>query len=252
MQRAQLALAWERLWPHLARILTLAGFFLAVSWFGAWVSLPFAARMIGLLIFAALLIAALVPLAWFRWPTRGEALLRLDRGSGVKHRPATTLTDTLASQDPVARALWQAQRERTLASIKRIRAGLPVPRLSIHDPWAIRALVVVLAVATFIAAGPERTERVTAAFDLNGALAGTDVRLDAWITPPAYTGRPPIVLTGGSSSANNTASTDNPTYAVPAGSILIVRTSSGSLDLSVSGGVSDAGPGDTEPPAGTE
>ena len=252
VQRAQLALAWERLWPHLARILTLAGFFLAVSWIGAWVSLPFVARLIGLLIFAALLIAALVPLIWFRWPTRSEALLRLDRGSGVKHRPATTLTDTLATQDPVARALWQAQRERTLASIKRIRAGLPMPRLSIHDPWAIRGLVVVLAVATFIAAGPERTERVTAAFDLNGALAGADVRLDAWVTPPAYTGRPPIVLTGGSSNNSNSASPDNATFAVPAGSILIVRTSSGSLDVSVSGGVSDAGAGDKEPPAGTE
>jgi uncharacterized protein (TIGR02302 family) len=252
VQRAQLAVAWERLWPHLARILTLAGFFLAVSWIGAWVTLPLAARVIGLLIFATLLIAALLPLIWFRWPTRAEALLRLDRGSGIRHRPATTLTDTLANQDPVARALWQAQRERTLASIKRIRAGLPTPRLSIHDPWAIRALVVVLAVATFIAAGPERAERVTAAFDLNGALAGTDVRLDAWITPPAYTGRPPIVLTGGNSNGSNTASADNATFAVPAGSILIVRTSSGSLDVSVSGGIAEAGPGDKEPPAGTE
>ncbi len=250
VQRAQLAIAWERLWPHLARVLTLAGFFLAVSWLGAWVSLPFTARAIGLLIFAALLIAALLPLIWFRWPTRNDALLRLDRGSGVKHRPATTLTDTLATQDPVARALWQAQRERTLASIKRIRAGLPMPRLSIHDPWAIRALVVVLAVATFIAAGPERIERVTAAFDLDGALAGADVRLDAWVTPPPYTGRPPIVLTGGNS--NSAASPDNPSFAVPAGSILIVRTSSGSLDVSVSGGITDAGPGDKEPPAGTE
>ena len=35
----------------------------------------------------------------------------------------TTLTDTLSTQDPVAQALWQAQRERTLASLKRIRAG---------------------------------------------------------------------------------------------------------------------------------
>jgi len=28
-----------------------------------------------------------------------------DRGSGIRHRPATALTDTLATQDPVARAL---------------------------------------------------------------------------------------------------------------------------------------------------
>ena len=40
VQRARLALAWERLWPHLARVLTLAGLFLAVSWIGAWVTLP--------------------------------------------------------------------------------------------------------------------------------------------------------------------------------------------------------------------
>jgi uncharacterized protein (TIGR02302 family) len=250
VQRAQLALAWERLWPHLARVLTLVGFFLAVSWIGAWVSLPFVGRAIGLLIFVVLLIAALVPLIWFRWPTRNDALVRLDRGSGIRHRPATTLTDTLATQDPVARALWQAQRERTLASIKRIRAGLPTPRLSIHDPWAIRALVVVLAVATYVAAGPERTERVTAAFDLNGALAGANVRLDAWVTPPSYTGRPPVVLTGG--NTNNTVAPDNTTYAVPAGSVLVVRTSSGSLDVTVSGGVTDAGPGDKQPPVGTE
>ena len=249
VQRAQFALAWERLWPHLARILTLAGLFLAVSWIGAWVTLPFTARVIGLLVFAGLLIASLVPMAWLRWPSRAEALLRLDRGSGVRHRPATTLTDTLATQDPVARALWQAQRERTLASIKRIRAGLPTPRLSIHDPWAIRALVVLLAVGTFIAAGPERTGRVTAAFDLNGALSGANVRLDAWVTPPSYTGRPPIVLTGG---ANTAATADNTTYAVPAGSILVVRTPSGSLDVGVSGGVTDAGPSDKAPPAGTD
>jgi uncharacterized protein (TIGR02302 family) len=252
VRRAQLALAWERLWPHLARALTLAGLFLAVSWIGAWVTLPLAGRAIGLLIFAALLIAVVLPLIRFRWPTRNEALLRLDRGSGIKHRPATTLTDTLATQDPVARALWQAQRERTLASIKRIRAGLPTPRLRIHDPWAIRGLVVVLAVATFIAAGPERTERVVAAFDLDGALAGANVRLDAWVTPPSYTGRPPIVLTGGNTTGNNAAPSDNTTYAVPAGSVLMVRTSSGSLDVSVSGGVKDAPPGDKQPPAGTE
>jgi len=80
-------------------------------------------------------------------PSREQALSRLDRGSGIRHRPATELTDTLATHDPVALALWQAQRERTLASIRRIRAGLPSPRLAIHDPWALRALVLVMLVA---------------------------------------------------------------------------------------------------------
>ena len=120
------------------------------------VVLPFAARAVGLGLFVAVALAAVFPLFRFRWPSRQDALTRLDRGTGIRHRPATTLTDTLKTQDPVALALWQAQRERTLASIKRIRAGLPSPRLAIHDPWALRALIVVLMVATYIAAGDER------------------------------------------------------------------------------------------------
>jgi Domain of unknown function (DUF4175) len=115
----------------------------------------------------------------FRWPTREEGLNRLDRGTGIRHRPATALTDTLASKDPVALALWQAQRERTLASIKRIRAGLPSPRLPIHDPWALRALVVVMMVAAYFAAGDERAMRIAAAFDWNGVLAPANIRVDA-------------------------------------------------------------------------
>ena len=118
------------------------------------------ARAIGLGLFVLLALAALFPLVRFRWPSREEGLSRLDRGTGIRHRPATALTDTLATQDPVARALWQAQRERTLASIKRIRAGLPSPRLAIHDPWALRALVAVLMVAAYVAAGDERRLRV--------------------------------------------------------------------------------------------
>src|SRR6185295_10023175 len=168
LKRAKLAIAWERAWPPLAQLLTFVGLFLVVSWAGLWLALPFAARAAGVALFAAATVATLVPLARFRWPGRDEALSRLDRGSGIRHRPATTLTDTLASQDPVAQALWQAQRERTLASLKRIRAGLPTPRLVMHDPWALRALVAVLLVATFAAAGDERAMRLGAAFDWNG------------------------------------------------------------------------------------
>ena len=188
-------------WPHLARLLTVIGLFLVVSWAGLWLALPFVARAVGLGLFVLLALGALFPLVRFRWPSREEALSRLDRGSGIRHRPATALTDTLATQDPVALALWQAQRERTLASIKRIRAGLPSPRLAIHDPWALRALVVVMMVATYVAAGDERSLRIAAAFDWNGVLAPANIRVDAWVTPPLYTGKPPIILSAANKEA---------------------------------------------------
>ena len=201
LRRAKYAIAWERGWPHLARLLTVVGLFLVVSWVGLWLALPFVARAIGLGLFGLLALGALFPLVRFRWPSREEALSRLDRGSGIRHRPATALTDSLATRDPVALALWQAQRERTLASIKRIRAGLPSPRLAIHDPWALRGLVVVLMVAAYIAAGDERTMRMAAAFDWNGVLSPANVRVDAWVTPPNYTGKPPIILSAANKEA---------------------------------------------------
>ncbi|MCW1994258.1 uncharacterized protein (TIGR02302 family) [Bradyrhizobium diazoefficiens] len=245
LDRARYAIAWERAWPNLARLLTVVGLFLALSWAGLWLALPFLARAIGLVVFAGIAIAALFPLVRFRWPSREEALGRLDRGSGIRHRPATTLTDTLTSQDPVAKALWQAQRERTLASLKRIRAGLPHPRLALHDPWALRALVMVMLVATFFAAGDERAMRLGAAFDWNGVLAPTNVRVDAWVTPPLYTGKPPVIL----SAANREAAAlpASGPLAVPAGSTLIVRSSGGSLDVAVSGGLKEVAPTEATP-----
>jgi uncharacterized protein (TIGR02302 family) len=244
LQRAKYAIAWEETWPHLARLLSVIGLFLVVSWAGLWLALPFIARAIGLALFVLAALGALLPLVKFRWPSREQALGRLDRGTGIRHRPATALTDTVATQDPVALALWQAQRERTLASIKRIRAGLPSPRLAIHDPWALRTLVAVMMVAAYVAAGDERTMRVAAAFDWNGVLSPANIRVDAWVTPPPYTGKPPIILSAANKEAAIPLAGPLP---VPAGSTLIVRSSGGSLDVIAAGGVTEAVPAEQAP-----
>src|SRR5712692_6171739 len=245
LQRAKYASAWERSWPHLARLLTVVGLFLVVSWAGLWLALPFVARAVGLGLFVLAVLGVLFPLLRFRWPSREAALNRLDRGTGIRHRPATALTDTLATQDPVALALWQAQRERTLASIKRIRAGLPSPRLAIHDPWALRALVAVLMVAAYIAASDERMLRTYAAFDWNGVLSPANIRVDAWVTPPLYTGKPPIILSAANKEAAAVPAAGP--MPVPAGSTLIVRSSGGTLDVVAGGAVTEAVPTEQAP-----
>ena len=237
LQRARLAVAWERGWPHLARLLTVVGLFLAVSWAGLWVVLPFGFRIAEFAGFVLLAIAALLPAIQFRWPSRADGLRRLDRGTGIAHRPATALTDTQRSQDPLTIALWQEQRVRTLASLKTIRAGLPSPRLVLHDPWALRALVVVLMVATFIAAGNDRVSRIVAAFDWDGAFSAANVRVDAWVSPPSYTSRPPIILSA--STARDVPPSDAGPVSVPAGSTLVVRSSGSRLDVAPGGGVTE-------------
>jgi uncharacterized protein (TIGR02302 family) len=244
LDRAKYAIAWERGWPILARLLTVIGLFLVVSWAGLWLSLPFLARAIGMLLFAAAVVAAVWPAFRFRWPSREQGLSRLDHGSGIRHRPATALTDTLSTQDPVSQALWQAQRERTLASLRRIRAGLPSPRLRLYDPWALRALVGVMLVAAYFVAGDERGLRLGAAFDWNGMLAPANIRVDAWINPPLYTAKPPIIL----SAANKEAALPmSGPLAVPAGSTLIVRSSGGTLDVVPGGGISEVTPSEQAP-----
>ena len=52
----------------------------------------------------------------------------------------------------------------------------------------------ILRCATFFAASGERVKRITAAFDWAGVVQAKNFRVDAWVTPPAYTARPPVIL----------------------------------------------------------
>ena len=133
-----------------------------------------------------------------RWPNAIEGLRRLDRKSLLPHRPATAIADRMAPEagDPFAVALWRAHLERALRAAQSLKAGKPAPQVAARDPYALRALVLVLVVATFFAAGGERVKRIAAAFDWHGVVSPANYRIDAWVTPPAYTGRPPLILPG--------------------------------------------------------
>ena len=255
LKRARGSLLWERLWPALATLATALGLFLALSWAGLWTVLPPVGRAVGLVFFLLLTAVAAIPLFRVRLPRDAEALRRLDRVSGEKHRPATAVTDEIAanSHDPVSQALWQAHVERALMSARKLRAGWPSPRLSLRDPIALRALTLILVATTFIAAGGERWKRVAAAFDWHGVVAPANFRVDAWVNPPAYTGRPPVMLTG-QQPADGSAAMASAPVSVPAGSQLIVRaTGNVHLEVTRKGGLDEVADTDKMAlPAGTE
>ncbi len=242
LRRARWTIFWERLWPALASIATVIGLFLAVSWLGVWLWLPPTARAIGLGIFFLLTAAAFAPLLMLRVPSRVDALRRLDRNSGLPHRPATAMADDIAvpTHDSYSLALWRAHIERVLRRTKRLRAGTPMPRLALRDPFAVRALVAVLVVATFFAAGGERMKRLAAAFDWQGVMAPANFRVDAWVSPPPYTGRPPVILPGLRPGEPVQTSTS---LAVPAGSTVVIRATGIHLDVMASGGLAESASG---------
>jgi uncharacterized protein (TIGR02302 family) len=242
LRRARWTIFWERLWPALASIATVMGLFLAVSWLGLWLWLPPTGRAIGLGMFFLLTAAAFAPLLALRVPSRAEALRRLDRNSGLPHRPATAMADEIAAptHDSYSVALWRAHIERVLRASKTLKAGTPMPRLALRDPLAMRALVTVLVVATFFAAGGERMKRIAAAFDWQGVMLPANFRVDAWVSPPPYTGRPPLILPG--LRPGEPVQTAAPLL-VPAGSTLVIRATGIHLDVTASGGLAEPSSG---------
>ena len=166
-RRAELVLAWERLWPAIVPVLVVGGFFIAVSWLGLWLEVPRWGRIGGVLVFAAALAAALFHLARLVRPSRAEALARLDRDSGLPHRPASTLDDRLANAtgDQATRVLWDVHRRRAAKAAATLRLRWPSPRMAARDRHALRAGALIAVAAAAFVAGPEKYPRLLAAFD---------------------------------------------------------------------------------------
>ncbi|WP_237153412.1 TIGR02302 family protein [Oryzibacter oryziterrae] len=213
---ARFALAWERLWPRLALALNIGVLLLVLSWTGFLDRLPDLVRLGVVGIMALALIAALGSALLVRLPTRREALQRLERDSGLAHHPLTTLVDqpAIGDRDPVGRALWQAHRRRVMAEAAGARAAAPSPRLDKADPYALRALVFLLAIIGWLAT-PDHVDPLRSAFRLPESPR-PDLRMDAWVAPPAYTGAAPRYL-----PTDQTA--DAAPIRVPAGSLLTLR-----------------------------
>ena len=252
VRRARWTIFWEKLWPRLATLATAIGLFLAVSWLGLWLWLPQLGRIIGVIGFVVAVAAAVMPFAFLRMPAINDGLRRLDRDSGLRHRPATAIADALAvtSKDPFSLALWNAHVERARQAARALKARAPAPRVAWRDPYAVRALVLIACVATFVAAGGERWKRVAAAFDWQGVVLPANFRVDAWVTPPPYTGKAPIMLPG-IHPGETTAQAQGP-IAVPVNSTLIVRsTGKLNIDVSGSGGVTPSKE-EAVAPAGTQ
>ena len=250
--RARYALFWERAWPALARAGVPLALFLAVSFAGVWLSAPIGARIAGVLLFALAILFAARPLLALRWPSREEAVARLDARSALAHRPATAISDSLATRpdDPVGAALWRAHLNRALAAARTLKAGTPAPGLARLDPRAFRALAVLALAATVFMAPGQHLSRIGAAFDWKTIVPPPPYRLDAWIDPPAYTGRPPVVLPG--LRSDDPTSLNAAALQVPAGSTLVVRGSGiDTAALKLEGGITETKPeGDTPAPAG--
>ncbi len=197
IRHSRLALAWERTWPCLWLPLAAVLVFLTASWLGIWNQATPEMRMAGVILFGLAFLASFWPLTRLRWPTRAEALARLDRSAPEGHRPASAAADQLGigQRDPFTQAIWEAHLARQRKAMDALRVETPAPGMVRIDRRALRLAPLLAAVAAFFVAGPEANYRLANAFNWRAPEAQEPLaRIDGWIDPPGYTRLPPIML----------------------------------------------------------
>jgi len=186
---------------------------------------------------AALVTPALLLLAGFLvWrgtkryvrPSDSEAARMLEAPSEL--RPLTSLKDRPAHPSAAAAGLWEAHRARLIAELKNLRLPTFNTQWRKLDPWMLRAVLPAAVIAFAVLAGGDGPGRVMRAlFPDYGALVGADKMIvEAWVTPPEHTGRPPIFLKPGSEDIR-----------VPKGSEVTLRTEAPSAPRLVMKGARD-------------
>src|SRR6056297_3634396 len=199
-RRTRRAMVLERLvgavWPAWAVLATFLGLALA----GAFEALGPTPHLVALAAFGPGFAAAAVhAVRSFRVPTTDEARALLD--ADAAERPVAALDDALAvgEGDAATRAVWAAHRRRMAARAAALKARAANLRLARRDRLAFRlsALVVLLAGLMVAGAGGDGRQRLETALTpgAGAATAAIAPSVEAWATPPAYTGEAMVYLT---------------------------------------------------------
>ncbi|GGB39763.1 hypothetical protein GCM10011316_09740 [Roseibium aquae] len=230
IRQSRMSLFVERVWRAVFPPLIVVALFVGLSWLGLWLVLPIWLRVIVLVGLAAGFLWSARGLLGVRWPGREEALARVERDSGVDHRPLTAFEDelSLGGDDPATLALWTLHKRRMSAALSKMKAKRPDPQAFRLDPFAFRVVAVMVLVVGFMSSGQDRWMRLGAAFDVPLSSQEIASRLDAWVTPPVYTNEPPIYLTGESAGLRDPGAL----ISVPEGSVVTIRAQ-GLSNLSV-------------------
>ncbi|RWN88476.1 MAG: TIGR02302 family protein [Mesorhizobium sp.] len=212
----------ERGWPLLLPLVIVASLFLSISWLGLFSRLPDMARIGLVAAFAIAALAALYPLRFFRLPGAGEIDRRIEAANQLLHSPVLVQTDRPSGRESsFSQALWREHQKRMAGKLDNLGADLPRTRVPERDPWGLRAVAALLLVTAFAFSFGPTGGRISDGFNAHGARDIVPPRIDAWVTPPAYTGKPPIFLTADANQAI-------PTFTVPEGSDVSLRVTGGS------------------------
>jgi len=142
-------------------------------------------------------LAAVSSLIWglrhLRWPSRAQALARLDET--LPGRPINALMDAqvIGSEDTASTQLWQAHQLRMAARAAKAKAPQPNMRIAAADPYALR-FVALLAMVVALLFGSIWRVGTVADMGSGAASAMAGPTWEGWLQPPRYTGLPTLYL----------------------------------------------------------
>lgn len=224
---ARLVLVSEQLLPRLLLPACILALFLSAAWFGIFRVAPDILHFLMLAAFVVGFAISLYPLRRMRWPTIGEADRLLEERNGLAHQPVTVQEDEPALDTPFARALWREHQTRMAERIAALDAGLPRPDIARYDRFALRTIPALLLVTAFSFSMSNSGGSLSDVFTAPASTSSNpDVRVDAWVTPPYYTGEAPVYLTGNVANASDNLN-------VPQFSELTVRVTGASANEKV-------------------
>lgn len=187
----------EALAPRLLPVLMLAAGFLALTWFGYFRHVPAWLHIATLAAFALGATLLLLRLRGLVWPSADAADRMLEARNALAHQAIRVQDDRPAGGDAFADALWREHQARMARMVGALRTGAPEPDIARHDRHALRALPVLLVAIAFAFSYSNRGGLLADVVSVRAPVeAAPDVRIDAWVTPPAHTSRAPVFLTG--------------------------------------------------------
>lgn len=225
---ARAALLFEQVWPAVWPALGTAGLFVLA----ALLDMP---RLLPPWLHVAALAGTGATILWLSYrglrsvvrPDMAAADRRLERESGLTHRPLLAITDRPALADEAGLALWRAHLARAARQIGRLRIGTPRPGLAALDRRALRGGLLVALAGASVIAGQDAASRLRHALAPDFSVMSAPslaTQVQAWVTPPSYTRMAPSFLKpeGGAISApvgsrltvNVTGATDAPSLAL--------------------------------------
>ncbi|WP_353644528.1 TIGR02302 family protein [Mesorhizobium sp. WSM2239] len=219
-----IAMVVERGWPLILPLAVTVSLFVSLSWLGVFRIMPDMARFAVMALLALAAVASLYLLRFFKKPTPAEIDRRIEAANELLHTPVLVQTDRPTGKETTfSQALWREHQRRMAERLGKVGGDLPRTRVPERDPWGIRAAAALLLFVAFAFSFGPFGGSLGDGFRAHAARETIPPRIDAWVTPPSYTGKAPLFLTADAGRAQGPVT-------VPEGSDLTLRVTGGPGD----------------------